>query len=148
MNERDFELGGKKFKLNKIDAFKQFHIVRRLAPILADLIPAMKNMAATAKNMASASESEKFEAFAEIATPLLNGLSKLSDTDANLVLHGLLASVGMSQQPAGWAKISNGEMLMFADMELPILLQLAGRAFSFNMSAFFALLPQVSSDKG
>ncbi len=148
MNERDFEINGKKFKLNKIDAFKQFHIVRRIAPILADLIPAMKGMASAQKNLVSASEDEKFEVFAGLAAPLLNGLSKLSDTDANLVLHGLLASVEMSQEPAGWARISNGEMLMFQSLELPTLLQIAGRAFMFNMTGFFALMPQVSQDKG
>lgn len=44
MSDRDFKIGDREFKLNKIDAFKQFHLVRRVGPLLADLLPAMQNM--------------------------------------------------------------------------------------------------------
>lgn len=143
MNERDFELNGKKFKLNKIDAFKQFHVVRRIAPILSELLPAMKG-ALSSGDLGKLSEDEKLDKFAAMLSPLMNGLSRLSDKDSEMVLLSLLSSVEMGQDPAGWAKVSTGEMLMFKDLELPILLQLAGRAFMYNMSGFFSLLPQVS----
>lgn len=139
MGERDFEIGTRKFKLNKIDAFKQFHIARRIAPILADLLPAMKDIQKVQKG--ELSETEKLDEFVKIAAPLMNGLSKLSDEDANRILFGLLASVEVQQQTGNWAKIANGESLMMQDLELPILLQVAGRAFAFNLSGFFAALP-------
>ena len=37
--DNDFEIGGRQFKLNKIDAIKQFHVARRVSPILGDLMP-------------------------------------------------------------------------------------------------------------
>jgi hypothetical protein len=143
MNERDFEIGGRKFKLNKIDTFKQFHIVRRLAPILGDLIPAAQKL----KNVddKKGTEEEKFEAIAKLAQPLMNGFAKLSDADSNLVLLGLCSAVEMQQMPTGnWARLSNGELMMIQDLPLQVLLQVAGRALQFNMAGFFDLLPQVS----
>lgn len=141
MNDREFEIGSKKFKLCKIDAFKQFHIVRRIGPILSELLPAMKNVG---KNQASLSESEKFEDLAKFAGPVMSGISKLSDADADLVLFGLLSSVEVQQSSGNWARVATPSMLMIQDMELPVLLQLAGRAFMFNLSGFFAGLPHQS----
>lgn len=139
--DNSFDFGGRKFKLNKIDALKQFHIVRRIGPILTDLLPVMKGI-----TQASNSEEQPIESQLENAGkflgPIMNGLSKLSDSDSELVLHGLLHSVEVQQAAGNWAKISTGSMLMIQDMELPVLLQIAGRAFMFNLSGFFAGLPQ------
>lgn len=142
MSDRDFEIGNRKFKLNKIDTFKQFHIVRRLAPILGDMISAAQKYN---KFKASGSHDEKAseENFTALVTPIMNGVSKLSDADASLVLLGLCSAVEIQQMPIGnWAKVATDAGLMFQDIELPILLQIAGRAFMYNLSGFFAVLPQ------
>lgn len=139
MSDRDFEIGTRKFKLNKIDAFKQFHIVRRIGPVLSELLPALKNFQ-DPKALALPNE-EKFEMIAKLASPFLIGLSKLSDVDADLVLMGLLSSVEMQQPTGNWAKVASNSLLMIQDMELPVLLQIAGRAFVFNLSGFFSALP-------
>jgi hypothetical protein len=142
MSENEFEIGGQRFKLSKISAFKQFHIVRRVAPILADLLPAMKSVKGVSDS--NLTEDQKLERFAEIATPLMNGLSKLSDADSELVLFGLLSAVEMQQPTKNWAFVASGSMLMIQNLELPVLLQLAGRAFMYNLSGFFAGLPHKS----
>lgn len=133
--EREFSIGGRDFKLCKIDAFKQFHIVRRIGPILSDILPALTESKKTE------SESDKLASLAKIATPIMNGLSKLSDADSELVLFGLLQAVEIKQASGVWTKVSNNSMLMIQDLELPVLLQLAGRAFVFNLSGFFSALP-------
>ncbi len=142
MSERNFEIGSRKFKLNKIDAFKQFHIVRRLAPVLADLLPSLGRFKEISDN--SISESEKLDRFAKLAAPFITALSKLSDEDSNRVLFGLLSSVEIQQESGNWAYVSTDSMLMMQDLELPVLLQIAGRAFIFNLSGFFAGLPRKS----
>ena len=136
--EKEFTLGTREFKLAKLDPFKQFHIVRRLGPILADLLPALSEI----KKLGASAESNQLEAVAKFAEPIMNGLSKLSDVDADLVLFGLLQAVEMKQIQGNWAKVASNSMLMIQDLELPILLNLAGRAFVFNLSDFFAALPQ------
>ena len=141
MADRDFEIGTRKFKLNKINAFRQFHIVRRIGPILSDLLPSMTTMKKVSSS-SELSEMEKFDEFAKIAAPLMTGLSKLSDKDADYVLFGLLSSVEILQDTGNWAKVATDSMLMMQDMELPVLLQIAGRAFAFNLAGFFGELPR------
>lgn len=140
-DDRSFSINGKNFKLFKIDAFKQFHIVRRVGPILADLLPAMGDIQKALKTPDSLSEGENLDELAKVVSPIMLGLSKLSDEDANKVLYGLLSAVEIQQQGMGWARVSTDSALMFQDLDLPMLLQLAGRAFMYNLSGFFAALP-------
>ncbi len=142
MNERDFQIGARNFKLNKIDAFKQFHIVRRLGPILGDIIPVAQQMSKSKKE--NLSEDETFESLAKLAGPIMSGLAKLSDEDSNLVLLGLCSAVEMQQAQGNWARVATQAGLMFQDLELPVLLQIAGKSFMYNLSGFFAVAPQVS----
>lgn len=142
MNERDFEIGARKFKLSKIDTFKQFYILKRLGPILGEVIPAAQKIASM--NRESMSQAEQLEVAGQLATPVMHGLSKLSDADAQFVLLGLCSAAEMSQASGGWARVVVNEQLMFQDLDLPTLFQIAGRAFAYNMASFFASAPQVS----
>lgn len=144
MSDRDFSYGGRNFKLNKIDAFKQFHIVRRIGPILSELLPSMKlaTSVQNGKDIDKLSEDEKLDLIASFATPVMMGLSKLSDADADLVLYGLLQSVEVQQPSGNWAKVATNSVLLMQDVELPSLLQIAGRSFMYNLSGFFAALPR------
>jgi hypothetical protein len=131
-DDRDVIIGSAQFKLNKIDAMKQFHITRRLAPMLGEMITA------AAKLKANGSQDDQLKSL----EPVIAGISKLNDKDAEFVLFGLLASVEMQQVHGNWAKIANDNMLMIQNLELPVMLQLAGRSFMYNMAGFFNGLPQ------
>jgi hypothetical protein len=139
----DFELGGRKFKIGKLNAFKQFHVVRRIAPILSDLLPAIGEIQKVQKEENSKTESEKFDELIKIVSPMLMGLSKLSDKDSEFVLFSLLSCAEV-QLGATWTRLSTESMLMVQDMELPALLQVASRSFMVNLSNFFAVLPAVT----
>lgn len=141
MNE--FELNGRKFKIGKLNAFKQFHIVRRIAPILADLLPAIGEMQKLQKIKSNKTEAESFDEMAKVLAPLLTGFSKLSDQDSEFVLFGLLSCVETHSMGA-WSYVVRDSMLMSQDLELPALIQIAGRSFMANLSSFFAVLPAVS----
>ncbi len=135
--EREFSVGNKSFKLRKVDAFKQFHIVRRLAPVLKDLIPIATKM------KKGDDESESVKALA----PILDGISKLSDKDADFVLINLLCAVEMKQESGAWARVATPESgMMFDNLDLPLMLNIAGRAFMYNIEGFFSALPQVSHE--
>ena len=140
MNE--FEFGGRKFKIGKLNVFKQFHVVRRIAPVLADMLPVMGDLQKATKNNQK-SEDEKFQEVASILAPILKGFSKLSDQDSEFVLYGLLSCVEV-QLGNSWTKIATDNLLMVQDFDLPALLQIAGRSFMANLSNFFAVLPQAS----
>ncbi len=139
--DNSFTIGSASFKLSKINALKQFHIVRRVAPILSELFPALNKLSKSN----GTSEEEKLEQTAEFLSPVIEGLSKLSDKDSEFVLFQLLASVEMKQEAGNWARISNGEVMFFDNLDLPIMLQVAGRAFMYNMTGFFSAIQQNSA---
>jgi hypothetical protein len=137
--ERTFELEGRKYQLSKIDAMKQYHIVRKIGPLLADLVSSMKDVVALKAD--GLTESQKLEEIAKVASPIMNGLSKLSDADSEYVLFRLLAAVEVEQpQFRTWAKVAVENGIMMQDLELPTLLQLAGKSLAYNLSSFFRLL--------
>lgn len=140
--DNSFQIGGRNFKLLKIPAFQQFHIVRRLGPVLGKLGPVMAHFAKTSKEESSGDKN--IEAMAAFLKPVMDGLSELSDDEANKVLFGLLSAVEMQQSAGNWARLSTDSVLLFSDLELPVMLNCAGRSFMFNMSGFFQGLPKVS----
>jgi hypothetical protein len=141
MADNNFEIRGQQFKVGKINAMKQYHIVRRIAPILGEMLPAMKDIAK--KKIDNLTEEEQLDQAAKIAGPVMTGLSKLNDKDSEFVLFSLLAAVEINQG-TNWARLVVNDQLMFQDLELPILLQAAGRSFMYNMTGFFGVLQQGS----
>jgi hypothetical protein len=142
-DERSFKIGEHDFKLNKINAFKQFHVVRRVAPILGKLGIVLPELAKSAKKGEHKSQDEQFEEMAKFLEPIMDGFSKLSDEDSEFVLIQLLCAVEVHQKQFNtWARMASDKGLMFDQFELPVLLQCAGRSFMFNLSGFFASLPR------
>ena len=141
MSDREFEINGRKFKLSKLDTFKQFHIARRVGPILSELLPAFE-VIKKLNDQSGISEGEKLESIAQAAGPVMKAIAKLSDADADFVLLGLLQAVEVQQAAGNWARVSSGTMMMIQDFDLSMLMQLAGKAFMYNLAAFFPALPR------
>lgn len=141
-----FSFGGREFRLSKLDPFKQFHVARRVGPVLGDVIPTvvetLKGAGVKAlDDVDKLSEDQKMDIFSKFAGPVINGFSKLNDVDSEYVLLTLLSVVEMKQS-GNWAKISNGTIMMINDFEMAQMLSMAGRALMYNLSSFFAGLPQ------
>ena len=101
----------------------------------------MKDIAKASKQQMS--EDEQLDQSAKFIAPIMDGLAKLSDKDSEFVLYNLLSAVEINQGGV-WARIVVNDNLMFQNLELPVLLQAAGRAFMFNMQGFFAALQRSS----
>ncbi len=114
----DFIVGGVNYKAAKLPAIKQFHLIRRLAPVMANL-------------------TNPDEAIEGIA----NAIGELKDEEANYVLFGLLGCVEREQPPHGWAKITVGESIMFQEIDLVELMQIAAKSFQANFGDFLGKLP-------
>ncbi len=114
----DIDVGGHSYKCGTIDARKQFHIVRRLATVMGSM----------------AKGGDAIDAIS-------SAIGRLSDDDADYVIFGLLACVTRKQENGlGWAKVSNGNALMFSDIGMSDMLKLAYSAFEANMQDFFAVI--------
>ena len=122
----ELELDGHTYRVGKLDARAQFHIVRRLAPVLGGLAPALQG------------DKGGLDALPPIAT----AVAKLSDADADYCIFGLLKVVSRKQPNGlGWGPVSTENLLMYDDIGMTQMLKLAWEALTFNMSGFFAALP-------
>lgn len=123
----EFELNGQSYRADRIDALTQFHIVRRLAPIMGKVAPLIKSDGGDSMG---------------VLEPLADAVSSLSDEDSNYVIFGLLKSVKKKDvNDLGWSAVSDGSVLMDSYMSMPTMLQLAFHAFKANFSDFLSGLP-------
>lgn len=139
----EFEINGHKFKLSKLNAMTQLHVMRKMAPLIEKAIP---QLAELSKIKTDIPESEKTEQSMKTLAPILGGLATLSDDDFNYVLYRLLSAVELHQPQFNmWAKVATINGIQMQDFDLATLLQLAGRSLSYNLSGFFSSWGQTRS---
>lgn len=120
------EVGGQQYIVGRIDARKQFHVARRLAPLLAGLgTSAFKSGATT-------------DGFAKFLGPIADALSKMSDEDVDYVLDICLSACQRLQPNGQGAPVmARGGGMMFNDIDMPQMVQLSVKVIQENMSGFF-----------
>lgn len=121
----DITINNIKYQIGKLDAFKQLHLARRLAPCLFALGKV-------------SSENLDIEGSAALALmgPIAEALSKMDDNDVNYIVTTCL-NVCERQQSQGFARVMNGSNLMFQDIDLSIMMQLAIAVIKENLGNFF-----------
>ncbi len=96
----EFEINGKKYRARPLNARAQFHIVRRLAPVLSSL----KDMFAVATLAPEARENDdQASALFEASGPFLEAINKMSDEDTDYIIDRCL-EVTMRVGPDGSAQ--------------------------------------------
>jgi hypothetical protein len=147
--ELDIRIGGKpeKFRTGRLNARQQFHVARRLGPIL---VARLQGMAAMTK-MLGLPTAEGAQEAAEPAPealvpedvmaagfiPAATALARMPDADADFVLTTCLG-VCSRMQGSQWAPVqaSNGKM-MFEDIGMQEMMQLVNAVVKENLGDFF-----------
>jgi hypothetical protein len=105
----ELTIAGHEYRTGTLNAIQQFHIARRLAPIIAKL------------GAASGENATPLSAFDSLA----EGISKLTDEDCDYVINLCMGTVrrkvGDTWLPAWNVKVNQPQ---YADIELPALIQL------------------------
>lgn len=121
----DFEINDLGYKSHKMNAMTQFHVSRRLAPLLSSIT-----------DLAKGGTHDAPMVFAS----LMGEISKLSDADCEYVLHACMA-VTMRDQGGGrgFAPIlaSDGKTSMFPDIDMLAMLTIAAHVLQDNLAGFF-----------
>lgn len=139
----NFRCGDYNYIAGRMDARKQFHIVRRLAPFLSGLMPSFAKL--EGKKISEVGNEELMSVLPGVA----DALASMDDDTADYVIFGLLGFAKREQgQGLGWAPVSNGNSLMFQDIDMPQMLTIAGRVLMANLGSFFAVLKSASSQLG
>lgn len=123
--ESEVTIGASTYRVNGIDAWTQFHIVRRLFPILAALAGAAKDARPPSALSAGQAElSENSVAMAGVAA-MAGVLSTMKDDDCDFVIRACLKACQKRQGDA-WSQMlnANGHMMFGEATSLSDLLQL------------------------
>lgn len=124
-------IGGRKYFAGQLLPIQQFHIARKLAPVLGGLTKVLPGLQ-------SLDGEDTLAALAKLDLDCLAApLAQMSEADAEFVLFGLLACVTRDQGAGmGSAPVVRQGSLMFDDIHLLALMQLAGLAFKANLAPF------------
>lgn len=123
MNE--IELAGSTYAIGKLNAKQQFHVARRLGPALVAL----------ATGFTASAEDDSLLKF----KPIAEALARMSDEDSEYILDTCLA-VCSRKQEKGFAKVMANGQMMFADIDLAVMIQLTAAVVKENLENFMGAL--------
>ncbi|RQR87727.1 MULTISPECIES: phage tail assembly chaperone [unclassified Burkholderia] len=126
----EFEVSGQRYRAEKLDAFKQLHVSRKIAPIIPKLLPMFMKFAEQ-KNALQDDISGMAEAF----EPLAQALAEMPDADCEYVFNACLSMV-MRNHQGNWASIWTGGSLMFDDIDLGAMVQITSKVIWDSLGAF------------
>ncbi|MCM2571480.1 hypothetical protein NAT65_10350 [Achromobacter xylosoxidans] len=129
---QELDLNGHRYSIGKLSAKQQFHVSRRIAPIVPTLIPVFVRLAAGERGI-----TEDPGGMADVLQPLADGLAAMKDEDADYVLDTCMQAV-QRRQEHGWTAIwSAGQRVpMFQDIDLSVMLPLALRVIVGSLGPF------------
>jgi len=147
MVEKQITVAGVNYRVGAMDARKQFHVARRLAPVFAELAPVLKEMLSLDKE--EESDEQTFKVFELAAGPLANAIAEMSDADADYVLDNCL-KVCFIQQGQVWAPLTAPNGALMFPMQMPHMMELVMQVIKENLGDFFPtglLSSQAGSDQ-
>jgi hypothetical protein len=149
-----FKVGDNEYRSDKLDAFAQFHISRRLLPVLTSFgdILLHQDAAVRAAIMGGDADDPAAQELVSAALldldsmrPTLEAIAKMPDDDANYVLHGVLkvthrANVGPGGEIVSWSPVfnTNAKRVMYDDIELMEMLQILRAVLTESLGRFFS----------
>lgn len=118
----DFEISGHKYRSDKLDAFQQFHVARKLAPVIGAIGPALGG------------EGDM--------SGLAKAIAELEQADCDFVLHTCLGAV-RREQGGGYAPVFSAaaKRMMFSDINMLEMIQIAIKVIEENLASFTGALP-------
>ena len=141
----EFEVADQTYRAEQMSAFKQFHLNRRLLPLIPPLAPLFLGIAESAKKD-GVGLAEKFKDIGELvkllesAKPFAEALASLPDESAEYIIDICMSSV-IRKDSKGWSKVwnSTSNMPMFAELhDIGILLQVVVKVIILNLGPFIS----------
>lgn len=145
----EFRIGDVNYRTQPMDAFKQWHIMRRLgAALTGDIIEVANRVIELRRKAALSGENWMIELMGAtdiiemvpVIEPLIRSLGRMSDQDSNYVILSCM-SVVSRQVPGGsaWAPLvaSDGVSLMYSDIQMPDMIKIVGYVLRDNLQSFF-----------
>lgn len=136
----ELTINGNAYKTGRLTAKQQFHVARRLLPVVSALATA----AASAPKAPDAEVGVSIDDNNSLITTLSDSMSRMPDKDCDYVLSVCLSCCQRQQPSGGWANVWNvaADQAQFADIDLSVMIQLVMATLQDNIGSFTAALPQ------
>jgi len=151
----EFSIGEHAYRTRKMDVKRQFHVARRLGPLLSHFTAAMPQLMKLAEvNTPEAlGDAEIMQQFELMVTPMITELSHMPENDANYILDSCMMVTQRASGANGaqrWQDIWNirAGALQFEDITLPEMLQIAKEVLTENLAGFFGMGQSVGTAPG
>lgn len=131
----EFDIGGHSYRADKLNAFQQFHVSRKIAPLVPALIPVFLQVSKMQGGI-----KDNLDAIAAVLQPFADGLASLDDKAAEYVMSTCLSVVrrraGDNWAPV-WSAQANG--MMFDDINnLGAMMPIVVRVIQENLGPFIS----------
>jgi hypothetical protein len=128
------EINKQNYEIGRLPALRQFHVVRRLAPLVA--------LAGTPVLTLGRGASNSLEEFTALLAPVIDQLAKMQDDEVDYVIFTCLSVVKRQTSTGGYAAVlaPQGQALMFEDVDMDTMIKLVVAVLKENLSGFFASL--------
>lgn len=123
MDKKEIEVGGNTYLIGTIDARKQFHVARRIAPVLIALSSSLEGVAS-------------LDTMEKMMSKAAEVVSKMPEDDVDYVLNACL-TVARRKSGDSWARVMTGTNLQFADMGMDEMLRITVETIKENLGGFF-----------
>ena len=142
------EIGGQSYTIGRLNALDQFHVSRKIAPIIPTIMPIIAEIAKgdLAKTLESIDENEPAELdslspLGKALEPFMEAFAKMPEEDANYVIHKCLSMVKRNG-----AVVCRGQSIMFDDLDMDQILPLIIAVIRVSLSNFIqGLLTKAST---
>jgi len=129
---KDVDLDGRKYRIGKLNAFKQLHLFRRILPLLAGMGESLQTMQLMRQGEVGGSS-----AFFKSLGPVANAIAEMSEEDSEWIIKTCLSCCQVFNG-SNWAVLTTSDgQLMFGDMDLKVMLDLSMEVIQENLGSFF-----------
>jgi hypothetical protein len=130
----EFDVGGKNYRAERLTCLQQFHVSRKIAPLIPSLVPVFLSLAQMKGGL-----KDNLPAMAEMLQPFADGIAGLPDEAAEYVI-GTCLSVVRRKQGDNWAAIwsASAKAMMFDDLDLASAIPLVIRVIQDNLGPFIS----------
>lgn len=134
---REITIDNRRYNIGTIDVFQQFHVARRIGPMVLGIIAAVQG-----------GEDDGPESLLNLVSgPMANALAEMRQDDADYVLYECLSAVRVVEGEGNLVTLYDKarKQLRYADLKMPAMLSLVYSVLQDNLGSFFPTGQQEST---
>lgn len=134
MEQTIIEFGGLQYRIGRLSAMRQLHVMRRVVPVLVASGISLQHVMEDGKGLSGD------EGLLKVLGGGMGVVSKMSDEDVEYIVNSCMGCVQRFEANA-WAPVMLGNKCMFADIDMTAMVNISMAVLKENMAGFFSAAP-------